>query len=98
MNTIKIKLTQQAEIDGYDGAFLREHDESGYEMITGISGEWYSACAVDDDGNNYTVYWEMLDGYTYDGDNEDMACNWSKPYMVLDEDRRNVTSLVTIAD
>ena len=57
-----LTLTQQAYLDG-DGS----NDCEGY----------YSASAVDADGNDYKVRWEIRDGF--DGEDEGDACDWDKP-------------------
>lgn len=42
-----IKLTEQAHISGYDGAFLHDVDACGREQPTGIWDYWYTARAED---------------------------------------------------
>lgn len=94
----KILWTQEAYIEGYDGAFLREIDKNGNELATGIWGAWYTAQAIDDEMNEYQVFWKILDSFDLDeDDDESCACNWEKPWMVLDENGKNIVSSVTIA-
>ena len=45
-----IKLTQEAYLDGYDGAFYRFNNEEGDALSTGLWDYWYKARAKDDDG------------------------------------------------
>ena len=60
-----LTLTQQAYLDG-DGS----NDCEGY----------YSASAVDADGNDYKVRWEIRDGF--DGEDEGDACDWDRPSQI----------------
>ena len=60
-----LTLTQQAYLDG-DGS----NDCEGY----------YSAAAVDADGNDYKVRWEIRDGF--DGEDEGDACDWDRPSQI----------------
>jgi len=48
--------------------------------------EWYEAHAIDLEGNNYIVYWEIRDDFNplYDED-ESYACNWNSPVKIKDE-------------
>lgn len=91
----KIKILEEAQIDGYDGAFLREYNENGAELATGWWNYWYSANAVDEEENEYTVYWEFLGDYN-DEDNEEDACDWDCPVMILDNNSCNVIGNVII--
>lgn len=94
-----LNLTQEAYIDGCEGAFLYERNADGSEMPTGIANNWYTASAIDAGENEYTVYWEILDDFDANEDTDDAyACDWRKPYMVLDEDGNNVTETVEIAN
>ena len=43
---------------------------------------YYSAGAVDADGNEYKVRWEIYDGF--DGDDESNACDWDKPSLIVE--------------
>lgn len=86
---LKLTLTQQPYIDGHDGAFLRKGNSAN-----GLWGAWYAAGAEDADGNTYTVYWSI----TGDLADEEASshCNWDAPYMILDEDGRDVSDNYTI--
>lgn len=45
----------------------------------------YVAPAFDADGNRYTVKWDILDSYDENTMEEDAACNWSEPYIILND-------------
>lgn len=87
----KIMINNDAHIEGYEGAFCREFDKDGNPLATGVWDNWYEASAQDDDGNEYIVYFKLADGVDV---NETMdetdACDWDNPWMVIDEDGRNV--------
>lgn len=91
---IKIKLIEEAQIDGCDGAFLRKHDKNGKELGTGWRNYWYTAAATDDKENEYQVYWKIRKNYNEDEDDESEACNWDSPIMVLDKNYHNVIDSV----
>ena len=60
---------------------------------------FYKKTEIDAGENEYTVYWEILDDFDANEDTDDAyACDWRKPYMVLDEDGNNVTETVEIAN
>lgn len=44
----------------------------------------FQAAGIDADGNEYTVYWDILEGHE-DDEWEDTMCNWDEPSMILDE-------------
>lgn len=93
-----IKLTEEAYIEGYEGAFLREVDAYGYKLATGIWNNWYTAAAEDSEGNGYMVYWKLREDFNPAKDeDEGDACKWDEPYMVLDEDYKNVIDSVELA-
>ncbi len=101
MKKIILKLIDEAFIEGHDGAFLIEVDSNGNYLSSGLCGEWYKAHATDDAGNDYTVYWNILDSYKdYDeidrANRQDEACNWDNPYMVINENGENVVEKVVI--
>ena len=58
MKMTKIKLTQEAYIEGYEGAFLRYGNS-----VHGIWDNWYTAHAEDGEGNSYNVYWKIKGDY-----------------------------------
>ena len=62
-----LTLTQQAYLDS-DGS----NDCEGY----------YSAAAVDADGIDYKVRWEILSGF--DGEDEGDACDWENPSLIVE--------------
>ena len=86
-----IKLTQEAYLCGHDGAFLQLINEDGTQsgeglLITGTRQR------PDADGNDYQVYWEI----TGEINDEDAGnhCDWSTPYMVLDDNGSSVTAQI----
>jgi hypothetical protein len=88
----QIRLTQEAYVEGYAGAFLRKINADGTPSIYGLWDNWYTATAEDAEENEYTVYWAMRDDYDAsesEGDESD-ACNWDNPYMILDADNKNI--------
>ena len=56
----------------------------------------YVALAVDADGNHYTVKWEILDSYDENTMEEDAACNWSDPYIIVNDLGEDVTDCCII--
>ena len=93
---MKIRLTQDAYIDGYNGAFLREYDKNGTALATGLWDSWYTATAKDDKGNAYIVFWAIVPEWNPEEDDESDACDWDNPYMILDGDGKNVTAKADI--
>ena len=91
-----IKLTDAAHIEGGEGMFLRYRDENGKAMAGGIVGAYYTAPAKDDNGNRYDVYWELRGDFDIENEDEDNACDWDHPYMILDDAGRDVEEKVTI--
>ena len=43
---------------------------------------YYSAGAIDADGNEYKVRWEIYDGF--DGEDEGDACDWDSPSQIVE--------------
>lgn len=87
---IKIKLKEDPCICGYEGAFLRYILPDGRESAAGISGNWYEASAEDEDGNDVFVYWKVVEDFDPNEDrDEEYACDWEAPYMVI-RDGRNI--------
>ena len=84
MKTI-IKLTEDAYVCG--GSL-----QIGIVLLT----EWYQASAEDDAGNEYRVLWELDEEYDPNTQEEDSACDWGSPFVVYDEDGRDVTDEVEI--
>ena len=62
-----LTLKQHAYLDG-DGS----NDCEGF----------YSAAAIDSDGNEYKVRWEIREGF--DGEDEGDACDWDKPSLIVE--------------
>jgi hypothetical protein len=80
-----ITLTQEAYANG---GSVRAGGNSVYELTS-----WYEAAAVDQDGNDYRVIWEISDDYDPKEQEEDSACNWDEPWAVLDEHYNRVTDV-----
>ena len=79
----KITVKQNAYVEGYDGAFLRYIFRDGTESAYGLADEWYTAAAEDEDGNEYQIYWRLRDDYDPEIQDEESACDWYAPYMIL---------------
>lgn len=82
---IIIKLTQSAYVEGYDGAFYRYTTEDGQASACGIYDNWYTARAIDDDGKEYRVIWQISDLDAFNRGDED-CCDWDNPAEVIDLD------------
>lgn len=78
---IKIKLDGEPYVDG---TFYRLPREDGGESIYAMEGWWYQAEGTDEDGNEYTVFWDILP--EWDGDDAGYACDWDHPTAVVRED------------
>lgn len=50
----------------------------------------YEALAVDEDGIEYRVFWDILDDYNERFDEEEFACNWDKPSVAINQDTGEV--------
>lgn len=101
MNSKSLKnltVIHDVYVEGYNGAFLREIDKDGNDLPNGIWGAWYTASAIDDESKEYQVFWKILDSFDLDeDDDESLACDWKNPWMVLDEDGKNVVGSVYIS-
>ena len=62
-----LTLTQQAYLHG-DGSDTGER--------------YYRASAIDSDGNEYKVRWEIREGF--DGEDEGDACDWDTPSLIVE--------------
>lgn len=51
----------------------------------------YVASAVDSSGNHYLVKWDILDSYDENTMEEDVACNWAEPYIIVNDLGEDVT-------
>ena len=91
-----IKLTQEAYLDGYDGAFYRFNDEEGDELSTGLWDYWYEARAKDEDGEEYTVIWKITNQEAWENGDEAYACEWSDPTYIEDHNGFRVTDDVIL--
>ena len=76
----KIKITGEVFPEGYEGAFLREIDADG------------NAC--DAEGNCYAIYWKP--GEYDDVVDSEICLDENGPFMVIDEDGKNVLGNVEI--
>lgn len=90
----KIKITGEVFPEGYGGAFLREIDADGKELATGIWDKWYKANACDAEGNCYAIYWKP--GEDDDLIDSEIRLDENGPFMVIDEDGKNVLGKVEI--
>lgn len=91
-----IRLTEQAHVEGYEGATLRIYNEKGVAQPEVIWDNWYEAKATDAEGNDYTVYWALEKEYDPEDEYEEDNCDWSHPVMVLDEEHKDVKDNVEI--
>lgn len=97
MTKTKIKLTQQAYIQGYEDSFLRKYNSAGVAQPDGWTGNWFQAAAEDEEGNEYMVYWIPEDDFNPQEDQDwGDACDWDNPVMVLDSNNKNVIEAVDI--
>lgn len=81
---MKIRLTQEAHIEGYKGAEYRLHTDDGSESIYVIRDNWYEATATDDNGNEYLVVWILREDFDVnENSDESDACNWDEPEEII---------------
>lgn len=85
-----------AHIEGYEGAFLFEKDEDGKDLVTGLCGEYYEASGADSDGNDYTVFWQIINENYKTEEDESWNCDWNNPWMIVDSEGKNVTDKVIL--
>lgn len=86
-NQIRIKLTDNAHIEGYNGAFYRFTTEEGKPSACGIWDNWYEATAVDDNGNQYRVVWNIKPDFDINSNaDESDACDWDNPAEIINID------------
>lgn len=93
----KIKLTQDAYVCGYEGAFYRFTTKDGKRSCHGIWNNWYEGTATDEDGKDYKVIWEITDRDAFDAGDED-CCDWDNPAEILDDEGNTVTDECVIVD
>lgn len=82
---MNIKLTQSPYVEGFNGAFYRYTTDDGKPSACGIFDSWYTAHAVDENGNEYSVVWTISDPDAFERGDED-CCNWNEPAEILDLD------------
>lgn len=88
---INLKLTQNAF---FENGPQRIYDEAGNETIY-IIRDYYTAQAVDENGNEYFLFWETLDDYDINtAEDDESACDWDKPKMILNEMHHDVKANV----
>lgn len=75
---LKIKLTQDAYVEGYEGAFYRLHTYDGKLSALGIQNNWYTANAIDEKGNEYKIVWAITNREAFERGDED-CCDWDNP-------------------
>lgn len=81
---MKIRLTQDAHIEGYKGAVYRLHTDDGKPSIYVIRDSWYEATASDDNGNEYSVVWRIKEDFdAATNPDESDACNWDEPAEIV---------------
>ena len=74
----KIRLTNDAHLEGYEGSFYRFTTDEGEASAFGIWGERYEATAIDDNGTEYRVVWAIANREAFDNGDED-CCIWNAP-------------------
>lgn len=80
----KIKLTDDAQICGYDGAEHRLHTPKGKASAWVLRDTWYQATAQDADGTLYEIVWAICEGWNPNEDtDQENACDWEHPAEVL---------------
>ena len=82
MKKIKLTLTDNASLEGYEGAFYRFACDDGKKSAKGIQNNWYSAPATDEDGNEYKIVWEISKPELFAIGDED-CCDWDNPAEVV---------------
>ena len=81
---MKIRLAQDAHIEGYNGAEYRLHTDDGKPSIYVIRDNWYEATATDDNGNEYLVVWRIKEDFDVnENPDESDACNWDEPAEII---------------
>ena len=99
MNTQKTIITaNDAYLAGYDGTFLRYLDANGRECAGGINNYWYQANAIDDEGNDYIVYWEITHPEYWDDGDEGLLCDWDAPDMIVRDGKNVIDDVIVVFD
>jgi len=81
---MKIRLTQDAHIEGYSGAEYRLHTDDVKPSIYVIRDNWYEATATDENGNEYRVVWRLRDDFDISENlDESDACDWDEPSEII---------------
>lgn len=63
--------------------FLKQHAYLDSDFRHGYERAVYKAHAVDNQGNEYKVYWEPVEGWEKMEDQSD-CCDWTEPYEVIE--------------
>lgn len=95
---ITIKVTERPEIVSTRGDTM-PNEEGGSSPIPYPAEDVYSAAATDNDGKEYTVYWDIVEGYPFNGNyDESEACDWEHPFLVtvseFAQSNKNVTAKI----
>jgi len=84
MSKLRIKLIEQAHIEGYKGAEYRYTTPEGKASALVIRDNWYAAKALDENWNVYGVVWEIKAGWDPERDtDEENACEWDSPAEII---------------
>lgn len=84
---MKIRLIEEAHIEGYKGAEYRYTTTNGKASAWVIRDNWYTAEAADENGTHYQVVWEIKENWNPDEDtDQENACDWEHPAEVLNLD------------
>ena len=77
---LKIRLTQEAYVTANGQDYHDYTDECGNLTEEAVKSGivYYTANAIDDEGNEYTVNWNISDLNAYNNGDED-CCNWDEP-------------------
>ena len=82
---MKIKLTENAHLDGYNGGFYRFTTKDGKASASGIADEYYTAIGCSEEGKEYRIVWTIADREAFERGDED-CCDWDNPAEIIDLD------------
>jgi len=91
----KIRLTQEPYLAN-NGQDYRDYiDDAGNLTQDGVDAgvAYYTAHAVDGDGNEYDVNWSIANLDAYNSGDED-CCNWDEPAEIRNEDNAIVDAKI----
>lgn len=92
MENIILALIQDAYICGGE---YRLHTDDGKPSAC-VLHNYYTATAIDADGNNYAVYWEISNDYNPAENDESSACDWDSPVEIITDAGEIVTDRTKI--